>query len=98
VVTVLFADLVGFTSRSEQLDPEDVRAFLSPYYARLRTELEGFGGTEGPAGPGHPRAGAFPLRVAPLERPLWPRHALPGLRTGVHDRAKRGTAYSESHR
>jgi class 3 adenylate cyclase len=26
VVTVLFADLVGFTSRAEQLDPEDVRA------------------------------------------------------------------------
>jgi class 3 adenylate cyclase/tetratricopeptide (TPR) repeat protein len=45
VVTVLFADLVGFTSRSEQLDPEDVRAFLSPYYARVRTELERFGGT-----------------------------------------------------
>jgi class 3 adenylate cyclase/tetratricopeptide (TPR) repeat protein len=45
VVTVLFADLVGFTSRSEQLDPEDVRALLSPYYARLRTELERFGGT-----------------------------------------------------
>jgi class 3 adenylate cyclase/tetratricopeptide (TPR) repeat protein len=45
VVTVLFADLVGFTARSEQLDPEDVRAFLSPYYARLRTELERFGGT-----------------------------------------------------
>jgi class 3 adenylate cyclase len=45
VVTVLFADLVGFTSRSEQLDPEDVRAFLSPYYARLRTELERYGGT-----------------------------------------------------
>jgi len=45
VVTVLFADLVGFTSRSEKLDPEDVRAFQSPYYARLRTELERFGGT-----------------------------------------------------
>jgi DNA-binding SARP family transcriptional activator/class 3 adenylate cyclase/tetratricopeptide (TPR) repeat protein len=45
VVTVLFADLVGFTSRSEQLDPEDVRAFQSPYYARLRIELERFGGT-----------------------------------------------------
>src|SRR5205823_5608062 len=26
IVTVLFADLVGFTSRAEQLDPEDVRA------------------------------------------------------------------------
>jgi class 3 adenylate cyclase len=45
VVTVLFADLVGFTSRAEQLDPEDVRALLSPYYARLRSELERFGGT-----------------------------------------------------
>src|SRR5262249_1114150 len=45
VVTVLFADLVGFTSRAEQLDPEDVRALLSPFYARLRAELERFGGT-----------------------------------------------------
>jgi class 3 adenylate cyclase/tetratricopeptide (TPR) repeat protein len=45
VVTVVFADLVGFTSRAEQLDPEDVRAMLSPYYARLRTELERYGGT-----------------------------------------------------
>jgi class 3 adenylate cyclase/tetratricopeptide (TPR) repeat protein len=45
VVTVLFADLVGFTGRAEQLDPEDVRAMLSPYYARLRSELERRGGT-----------------------------------------------------
>ena len=44
-MTVLFADLVGFTSRAEQLDPEDVRALLSPFYARLRAELERFGGT-----------------------------------------------------
>jgi class 3 adenylate cyclase len=44
-VSVLFADLVGFTSRAEQLDPEDVRALLSPFYARLRAELERFGGT-----------------------------------------------------
>src|SRR6266480_2396139 len=40
VVTVLFADLVGFTSRAEQLDPEDVRALLSPFYSRLRAEWE----------------------------------------------------------
>jgi class 3 adenylate cyclase/tetratricopeptide (TPR) repeat protein len=45
VITVLFADLVGFTSRSERLDPEDVRAFLSPFYTRLRGELEAHGGT-----------------------------------------------------
>jgi class 3 adenylate cyclase len=45
VVTVLFADLVGFTSRSEQLDPEDVRAVLAPYHAHLREELERYGGT-----------------------------------------------------
>jgi class 3 adenylate cyclase/tetratricopeptide (TPR) repeat protein len=45
VVTVLFADLVGFTTRAEQLDPEDVRSVLAPYYARLRRELERFGGT-----------------------------------------------------
>jgi class 3 adenylate cyclase len=45
IVTVLFADLVGFTSRAEQLDPEDVRAMLSPYFGRLRSEIERFGGT-----------------------------------------------------
>jgi predicted ATPase/class 3 adenylate cyclase len=45
VVTVLFADLVGFTARADELDPEDVRALLSPYHARLREELERFGGT-----------------------------------------------------
>ena len=45
VITVLFADLAGFTARSEQLDPEDVRAILTLYYGRVRTEIEAFGGT-----------------------------------------------------
>src|SRR4051812_30298428 len=45
IVTVLFADLVGFTSRAERLDPEDVRALLDPYWRHLRAELERFGGT-----------------------------------------------------
>ena len=44
-VTVVYADLVGSTARAEQLDPEDVRAVLAPYHARLRSELERFGGT-----------------------------------------------------
>ena len=45
VVSVLFVDLVGFTSKSEQLDPEDVRAMLTRYYERARAEIERFGGT-----------------------------------------------------
>ena len=45
VVTVLFADLVGFTAQAERLDPEDVQAVLAPYHGRLREELERFGGT-----------------------------------------------------
>ncbi|HEY6067552.1 MAG TPA: adenylate/guanylate cyclase domain-containing protein, partial [Gaiellaceae bacterium] len=45
VVTVLFADLVGFTAQAEQLDPEDVEAVLRPYHEKLRQELERHGGT-----------------------------------------------------
>src|SRR5437660_2256515 len=45
VLTVLFADLVGFTAQAERLDPEDVQAILRPYHERLRYELERFGGT-----------------------------------------------------
>jgi class 3 adenylate cyclase len=44
VVSIVFVDLVGFTARSERLDPEDVRAILTPYYERVRSELERFGG------------------------------------------------------
>ena len=45
VVTCLFCDLVGFTARAESMDPEDVRRLLQPYHARVRAELERFGGT-----------------------------------------------------
>jgi class 3 adenylate cyclase/tetratricopeptide (TPR) repeat protein len=45
VVTCLFCDLVGFTTRAERMDPEDVRRLLQPYHARVRGELERFGGT-----------------------------------------------------
>src|SRR5881392_421016 len=45
VVSVLFVDLVGFTAASEQADPEDVRARLRPYHARVKQEIERFGGT-----------------------------------------------------
>jgi class 3 adenylate cyclase/tetratricopeptide (TPR) repeat protein len=45
VVTVLFCDLVGFTSQAEAMDPEDVEALLRPYNTRVRGELERHGGT-----------------------------------------------------
>jgi class 3 adenylate cyclase/tetratricopeptide (TPR) repeat protein len=45
VVTVLFCDLVGSTAEAERMDPEDVRARLSRYHERVRTDLERFGGT-----------------------------------------------------
>jgi class 3 adenylate cyclase/tetratricopeptide (TPR) repeat protein len=44
-VSVLFCDLVGFTARSDQADPEDVGAMLRPYHLRLREEIERFAGT-----------------------------------------------------
>jgi class 3 adenylate cyclase/tetratricopeptide (TPR) repeat protein len=44
-VTVVFVDLVGFTAQAELLDPEDVRALLTPYHAQVRAELERRGGT-----------------------------------------------------
>ena len=44
VVSVLFVDLVDFTSRSDQADPEDVRAMLVPYDIRVKSEIESFGG------------------------------------------------------
>jgi class 3 adenylate cyclase/tetratricopeptide (TPR) repeat protein len=45
IVSVLFVDLVGFTAASEKADPEDVRARLRPYHARVKQEIERFGGT-----------------------------------------------------
>lgn len=45
IVSVLFVDLVNFTLRSDGADPEDVRARIRPYQARVKAELESFGGT-----------------------------------------------------
>ncbi len=43
--TVLFADLVAFTSYSEGRDPEEVRELLSAYFAMARTVVGRYGGT-----------------------------------------------------
>ena len=44
-VSVLFADLVGFTSLSEQRDAEDVRELLGEYFATARTVIGRYGGS-----------------------------------------------------
>ena len=44
-MTVLFADLVGFTGRSEAGDPEAVRDLQRAYFAAVAEEVERFGGT-----------------------------------------------------
>ncbi len=43
-VSVLFADLVGFTTFSESRDPEEVRTMLTRYFDRARETIERFGG------------------------------------------------------
>jgi class 3 adenylate cyclase/tetratricopeptide (TPR) repeat protein len=45
LVTVLFADLVGFTAMSQDQDPEDTREFLTRYFELARTIVDRYGGT-----------------------------------------------------
>ena len=44
LVSVLFADMVGFTPFSEERDPEQVREFLISYFDSSRQIIERFGG------------------------------------------------------
>jgi predicted ATPase/class 3 adenylate cyclase len=44
LVSVLFADLVGFTGLSESRDAEEVREILSAYFDRMRAVVERHGG------------------------------------------------------
>jgi class 3 adenylate cyclase/tetratricopeptide (TPR) repeat protein len=44
-VTVLFADLSGFTALAETMDPEDVRQVMNACFARLVPLVEAYGGT-----------------------------------------------------
>jgi class 3 adenylate cyclase len=45
LVTILFADVRGSTALGESLDPEDLRALLSRYYAIARDVVGDYGGT-----------------------------------------------------
>lgn len=45
IVTVLFADLVGFTGLSEELDPEQLKHLIERCFQRLVADITAFGGT-----------------------------------------------------
>jgi class 3 adenylate cyclase/tetratricopeptide (TPR) repeat protein len=45
LVSILFADLSGYTALAESLDPEEVYGFLLPTMAELQAIVEGYGGT-----------------------------------------------------
>jgi class 3 adenylate cyclase len=45
LVTVVFADISGFTALSEQLDPEEVRGLMNECFDRLVPVIERYGGT-----------------------------------------------------
>jgi class 3 adenylate cyclase/tetratricopeptide (TPR) repeat protein len=45
LVTVLFADVTGSTTLGERLDPERLRSVMDEYFAAMREEIEGEGGT-----------------------------------------------------
>src|SRR6266542_3159677 len=45
LISVLFVDLVGFTTRSDGADPEDVRDALQLYHADAKQRIEHYGGT-----------------------------------------------------
>ncbi|QYG91991.1 AAA family ATPase [Iamia sp. SCSIO 61187] len=44
VVTVLFADIVGFTTLSETMDPERVKRLVDGWFERLVADITAFGG------------------------------------------------------
>ena len=43
-VTVMFADISGFTAMSEKLDPEEVRSMINACFERLGAVIDQYGG------------------------------------------------------
>lgn len=44
-ITILFADIVGFTEVSDRIDPEDLTALLGDYLSGMSEKVQEFGGT-----------------------------------------------------
>src|SRR5262245_31002983 len=78
VVTVVFADLVGFTGRSEPVDVEGVGSALHRFHEAMRGEIERYGGVVEFAGDGV--MGVFGAPVAHEDDPQRAAHAALAMR------------------
>jgi class 3 adenylate cyclase/tetratricopeptide (TPR) repeat protein len=83
-VTVLFADLAGFTSLAEPRDPEEVHAIIDGCFERITTEVHRFEGTINQ----YTGDGVMALFGAPIAHEDGPRravHAALGLQRTVRE-------------
>src|SRR4051812_6433128 len=89
IVTVLFADVTGSTALGESLDPEDLRALLSRYYAIAKDVVAAHGGTVEKF-IGDAVMAVFGLRRAHGDDALRALSAAPELRDRVRDDTRLG--------
>src|SRR2546427_2217765 len=83
-VTVLFADVVGFTTLAEQLDPEVVHDIINRCFERITTEVHRFEGTINQ----YTGDGVMALFGAPIAHEDSPRravHAALGIQRAIRD-------------
>jgi class 3 adenylate cyclase/tetratricopeptide (TPR) repeat protein len=86
-VTVLFADVVGFTTLAERLDPEDVHRIIDHCFEIITAEVHRFEGTVNQ----YTGDGVMALFGAPIAHEDGPRraiHAALGIQRAVHDYAR----------
>src|SRR5256714_7346689 len=86
-VTVLFADLAGFTSLAEKLDPEEVHRVMNRCFERITAEVHRFEGTINQ----YTGDGVMALFGAPIAHEDSPRravHAALGIQRALRDMAQ----------
>ena len=87
-VTVLFADVSGFTSLSEDMDPERVRDLMKPCLAVMTEEIQHFEGTVAHF-LGDGVMALFGAPIAHEDDPQRALHAALGIRERLRDQARK---------
>lgn len=92
-VTILFADMVGFTEVSDRIEPEDLTALLVDYLSGMADKVEQFGGTLNEfTGDGLMAVFGAPNEMAPEEqarRAIAAAREMQGLMEGLNLRWRR---------